>query len=527
MARIIKSRDGFRFLGILRLSLLFIASMLSLNPRAASVDFSTIEGKVLFGYQGWFNCPMNGSGTWTHWSGGAPTATSLHVELYPDLSEFKTQDLCAAGAMTIAGAPAYLFSSRSAKVVDTHFRWMEEYGLDGVFVQRFIGGAPGSRNSGDVVLKNIIAAAAAHGRTFAIEYDLTGGKESNFISEIQADWKYMVDVLKVTSHPNYLHQNGVPVVSIWGPGINDGGHVPAKAATLVSFIDWFHTGPTAYRAFYMGGTPNGWRTGTGDAYGGADWKQAFEAMDAIQPWTVGRYSDTTGVKNWGKNNILPDIIETKAKGRLFMPVAFPGFSWSNLKQNGRPNQIPRLGGKFLWSQAYQAKAAGAGMLKLAMFDEVDEGTAMFKVVADRKGAPDQGYWLTLDADGYKLPSDWYLRLASEITDMFHGSSPLTQTMPVNPKGPSTVATQLPNKNLPAFQMHKLGQEFIFDHLNLEIPDGNASIQIFNSNGKLIRSLAVMHGYARWDGHNSSGGFLPQGLYIVKVQNGQGTTVPIF
>ena len=56
------------------------------------------------------------------------------------------------------------------------------------------------------------------------------------------------------------------------------------------------------------------------------------------------------------------------------------------------------------------------MLKIAMFDEVNESTSMFKVASRRRDAPDQGYWLTLDADGFTLPSDWYLRLAGEITE---------------------------------------------------------------------------------------------------------------
>ena len=55
-----------------------------------------------------------------------------------------------------------------------------------------------------------------------------------------------------------------------------------------------------------------------------------------------------------------------------------------------------------------------------MFDEVNEATANFKVAGRRQDAPDQGYWLTLDADGFTLPSDWYLRLAGEITRIFHG-----------------------------------------------------------------------------------------------------------
>ena len=94
--------------------------------------------------------------------------------MYPDLSEFGRDDLCAVPGMTIAGKPAYLFSAWNRNVVLRHFRWMKDYGLDGVLVQRFVTTIARKRASGDVVLKNILAAAAESGRVFAIEYDVTG-----------------------------------------------------------------------------------------------------------------------------------------------------------------------------------------------------------------------------------------------------------------------------------------------------------------------------------------------------------------
>ena len=66
-------------------------------------DPGTLLGKVLFGYQGWFNCPGPGGGPWTHWSRGEPDAGSLSVDMYPDLSEFQAEDLCPANGMTIGG----------------------------------------------------------------------------------------------------------------------------------------------------------------------------------------------------------------------------------------------------------------------------------------------------------------------------------------------------------------------------------------------------------------------------------------
>ena len=59
-------------------------------PAAYAVDPGTLEGKVLFGYQGWFNCAGDGSpeNNWRSWSRGAPAADTLTIDMYPDLREF-------------------------------------------------------------------------------------------------------------------------------------------------------------------------------------------------------------------------------------------------------------------------------------------------------------------------------------------------------------------------------------------------------------------------------------------------------
>src|SRR5438046_3093335 len=49
----------------------------------AAVDPSTLDRKVLLGYQGWFTCPSDGSQRWTHWSRGVPTPETLTVDVYP------------------------------------------------------------------------------------------------------------------------------------------------------------------------------------------------------------------------------------------------------------------------------------------------------------------------------------------------------------------------------------------------------------------------------------------------------------
>jgi hypothetical protein len=415
---------------------MFVMSCRAALQAAGAVDPSTLDNKVLIGYQGWFTCPDDGSGRWTHWSRGVPAADTLTIELFPDLRELDPDERCMVPGMTIDGKPAYLFSSRNQKTVSRHFRWMKEYGLDGVLVQRFVGGIRGKKADGDVVLKNIMAAAKESGRTFAIEYDITGGNPETFGQTLKDDWAYLVNELKVTAHPNYQRHNGKPVLSIWGMGLNEASHPPADAQAAKDLIEWFRSkAPAPQQVTYMGGTPARWGTLTVDSRKEPGWAEVYAAMDVVQPWNVGRYGTLELVDKWKEDILIPDVKLAAKNHQIYMPVVFPGFSWSNLKKNGRENQIPRLRGEFLWRQAYNAKMAGAKVLKIAMFDEVDEGTAILKVVSHRKEAPDQGFWLTLDADGAELPSDWYLRLAGEVTRMFHGEIEPDPKVPAHP-GPS-------------------------------------------------------------------------------------------
>jgi hypothetical protein len=405
---------------------------------ADKVDPKTLNGKVLFGYQGWFSCPSDPPKNWRSWARGTPTAETLTIDMYPDLSEFDRADLCEVPSLTIGGKPAYLYSAWNPKIVLRHFEWMQRYGLDGVLVQRFIGDTARKRESGDVVLRNIMAAAAATGRTFAIEYDITGGKEDTFAQVLREDWTYLVNEVKVTAHPNYQRHNGKPLLSVWGMGLNEPNHPPENPDTAKGLIQWLKSdAPAGLRVTYMGGTPSRWRLLANDARKDAKWAEVYAMMDVVQPWTVGRYRDLASADEWGKTMIEPDQALLKSRAQVYMPVIFPGFSWANVMRNrpergAAPNRVPRQRGEFLWRQAVNVRAAGVTMLKIAMFDEVNESTAMYKVASHRKDAPDQGYWLTLDADGHDLPSDWYLRLAGEITRAFHSNKPLPAAIPVKP-----------------------------------------------------------------------------------------------
>ena len=74
------------------------------------------------------------------------------------------------------------------------------------------------------------------------------------------------------------------------------------------------------------------------------------------------------------------------------------------------------------------------MIYNAMFDEVDEGTAMYKIAATKNDQPAGVDLISMDTDGVKLPNDWYLRLAGAATKMLRGEIPNTERIPLNPDG---------------------------------------------------------------------------------------------
>ena len=81
-------------------------------------------------------------------------------------------------------------------------------------------------------------------------------------------------------------------------------------------------------------------------------------------------------------------------------------------------------GEFLWSQFAAAKRAGATMVYVAMFDEVDEGTAIFKCTNDVP-VSDESLFVTYEG----LPPDYYLKLTGAGAKMLRGELPVTEPLP--------------------------------------------------------------------------------------------------
>ncbi|WP_170207608.1 hypothetical protein [Luteibacter pinisoli] len=426
-------------------ALVLLAGLLPGVSPARTVDANSLTGKVLVGYQTWFRCPGDGSesNSFDHWTNDrlAPTASNVVVDNYPDTADYPQDELCPTPALTVGGKPGAVFSSFRPGTAMTHFKWMHDYDIDGALIARFICCVEQSRRDNDTPERNIMAAAEANGRVFAIDYDLTGNydpyTDEQALAIIEGDWLHLVNDLKITQSPAYLKQDGRPLVGLWGLGFNDSGHL-RRPALAQKIIDWFHN---TQHAVILGGV--GWNWTDPVAKGQPDWTSVYASMDIIHPWTVGAYSSLGDVDGWKNYRLVPDMarVAQNGHGQKYMPLIMPGGSNYNQQVNSdhsatpHGNGLPRLGGQFLWHQAANARAVGADMVEIAMFNEVNEGTAMFKVAAHHSDAPAQAFWLTLDADGLDLPSDWYLKLAYEIGRMYRGETP-AGAMPTMPGPPS-------------------------------------------------------------------------------------------
>ncbi|MDA1068102.1 MAG: glycoside hydrolase family 71/99-like protein [Verrucomicrobia bacterium] len=395
------------------------------GPSVAGVDVSTLDNKVMAGYQGWFNTPDDGADLgWTHWSRSKDKLFgpgNVTVDLWPDVSEYDEDELFETGFHFDDGSAAKVFSSHNRKTVLRHFQWMKDYGIDGVFVQRFANGlrSESMKYHKDVVLSHAREGANRNGRTYAVMYDLSGLPKGGTRS-VRDDWKLLRSKRKITEDPAYLHHEGNPVVTVWGVGFNDQSkpreYTIAECRDLVEFLK--QDGCTV-----MLGVPTGWRTLDRDALPDPELHEVVEMADIISPWTPGRYRDLNGITKHADAYWVPDNEWCHEKELDYLPVVFPGFSWHNLK-GAELGAIPRLKGQFFWSQIAAAKRGGSNMIYVAMFDEVGEGTAIFKCTNNPPRADGTPF---LDYEG--LPSDFYLQLAGHAGKLLRGEIPLSEIIP--------------------------------------------------------------------------------------------------
>jgi hypothetical protein len=412
--------------------LLSFASLFAAKSHAQdSEQYNSYQGLVLAGYQGWFNCDGDGADKgWKHYSNNnkfEPGACS--IDFWPDMSEYKRK--YETRFTSEDGSPAYVFSSYDASTVELHFKWMAQYDIDGVFMQRFIHQLtdPRVENHYDTVFESAAHAARKYKRVISIRYDLTQMPESHAgvllddLDKLNARY----DFFNRTACPTFLHHKGKPLVAIGGVGFADD-----IAGTDVGYLDEAEVIVSELRKrgySIMMRVPAQWREFRGSlTLKEPSQQERFHALcqsvDIIMPWHVGAYRERTYVGGNWQQRIADDIAWCQSHNVEYVPVIYPGFSRANLKHGEDGSFRPRNKGSFYWLQASSAVEAGAKMLFVAQFDEMDEGTQIFKCA--HRVPVGNSRFVAYDKD---IKTDHYLWLTGKVGELLRGEMAFSTTLP--------------------------------------------------------------------------------------------------
>ena len=394
------------------------------KTKAKNWKYMSYKGLVMVGYQGWFNAEGDGADRgWFHYANGKSFEPgSCKIDYWPDVSEYtvkyKTPFVLA------DGSPAYVFSSYDESTVDLHFKWMNKYSIDGAFLQRFVSTLKDPRGARHYkkLVHSVLNAAKKHDRAISIMYDLSGMEAKDYTVVIE-DWKKLIDEYRLNRkdvYENYLYHNNKPLVAIWGAGFNDDRKYGLREVEKI--VDFLKNDPVYGGCAVLLGVPTWWRELKHDTQTDPYLHELIKKIDIVHPWFVGRYNEASYPEF--KERIAKDIQWCKQNKLDYVPVVYPGFSWKNMRPDDPFDAIPRNKGKFLWKQLAGAIESGASMIYVAMFDEVDEGTAIFKCAKE----------VPVGASRFvpyekEIPSDHYMWLTGQAAGMLRKEIPFQKDVP--------------------------------------------------------------------------------------------------
>jgi hypothetical protein len=454
-------------------------------PEPPQVDltsdtYDTYEGLVMAGYQGWHGtpgdgCPHNPAEGWPHYASVAqhpfvfePGVLRNNIDFWPDVSEYE-KTYAAHGFTSPDGSTPRLYSSYDASTVNLHFKWMKQYGIDGVFMQRFVSQITDdiALSHSDKVLESAMMASNVHARAISIMYDMVGMTAGTSAEVVLNDARQLVQKYNLMDRAKgqryFLYHNGKPLIGLVSVGQNSAPYTVAQAQAIVD-------GLQEMGFSIMLGVPAYWRSanGHGDVVNDPMIIELIKDVDIIMPWFVGAYDydgtvPTTprgSFADFFNDRIIDDFTAAESYGVDFCPLIFPGFSDRNM----HPDHYvyDRHSGNFYWQQIYKFINQGARMLYVAMFDEIDEGTAIYKCLrknevpsnvyssdyyvvyengayrrSDEPVSVSEGGWcrkasdlgVTFNGIENDLESDYYLRLTGEAGKILKDQAKLTSYKP--------------------------------------------------------------------------------------------------
>ncbi|KAJ3558848.1 hypothetical protein NP233_g11416 [Leucocoprinus birnbaumii] len=392
------------------------------------VDYTAGDGELIWpGHQGW-------SGWYDQ---HIPDMERPGFDIWPDMSSYSPSELYPVPGVTNSlNEQMHLFSSRNPVTVQRHasldsaplyvdnphhrhFRWMREYEIDGALLHRWASDLLVGRENilklRDDILDNVRAAAEKEGRVFAIEYSFSGTGTPTLLKDLTRDWKHLIHDKDLLASSSYLRENGKPVICLLGLG---DGHTVHNPILIRSIVAMFRS-VTPGGAYILGILPHNWKLGLTDARKNPElvnvWLSEF---DAIGPGP----SPGNRERMQGDKDFVTAWLADRGVGRKidYIPTVCPGESRYNAygaNSESLVNLIQRDGGRFLWEQLYSASRLGVRTIIGMSWDDFRVGFALILAIPTRSLLPQSTKFrsLALDADGYDLPSDWYMQI-SELRD---------------------------------------------------------------------------------------------------------------
>ena len=246
---------------------------------------------------------------WRHWAPqqNAERIQHLAFEMWPDLREYGPAELTATNFKYRDSSNASLYNTYNAATVDRHVKWMQDYQIDGVFVQRFIGEAIHMRPVRDKVLQNIrtasekyMAACLPTCMTFPAAIRLPRPTTS------KNDWKHLVDDLRIT--------RATACATADCRWCRSGATVSTTGRSNAAQLNELLTQVQIHRA---GPIPRHGKTSglTRTAQPFVLMAERLSQGGGDQPrGRFGRYANESGADNWRASKIAPDLAALKGAG---------------------------------------------------------------------------------------------------------------------------------------------------------------------------------------------------------------------
>ncbi|KAH8820240.1 hypothetical protein F5884DRAFT_40722 [Xylogone sp. PMI_703] len=341
--------------------------------RQSRVDTSSIKGKLLCGYQAWFRHPNSGLNT--HWSpsGGVPGPGDVWFDAFPDTTGYPSECLFDTGFTLPNGSPAKLYDNTCEGVVDLHFNWLQQFGIDGTINQRFLGSINDATFT--TILDQTRTAAEKYGRAFIVEYDITGGNsaQASVAAAVLNDYDNVVGPF--TASLSYIHNGGGPVIMVFGIGV-------VTQTSVQDAIDLIQ-GLQLRGAYVVCSTPVQWAQ---DVNANRGYAAAYKTCNAMAPWTVGAY-DTSNLDGFYTGTQIPDKQLADSLGQGYVPVVWPGGSNWHLDNEANPSDFdsnPRFNGTYYTRQGDHAVSLDPLFVMTAMCDEVNEATNIWPALKNNQ-----------------------------------------------------------------------------------------------------------------------------------------------